>query len=213
MSAPLATIRRAALHPPRLAREAIQNPRLLLGIIEGLEADKARIKYGCAKTLRLISEQRPGRLYPQWDFFVRLLDHENKILQWDAAYVLSQLARVDRGDKFAGIFKKYFSPIPGPVMITAATVIQGGARIAKAKPHLADCIAAEVLKVDKARYQTPECRNVAIGHAILALGDILPLLPHPARAVRFVRRQTYNPRPATRKKAAQFLKSRLSAIG
>ncbi len=179
--------------------------------MEGMTADKARIKYGCAKALRIISEQRPDLLYPQFDFFVHMLDHENKIFQWDAAFVLSHLARADDEDKIAAVFGKYFSPIPGPVMITAANVIQGGARIAQAKPYLADRVAAEVVKVGKARYRTPECRNVAIGHAILALGGILPLLHQPAPAVKFVRRQTRNPRPATRKKAEQFLKSWLRA--
>ena len=211
MSAPLARIHQAALNPPQLARKAIRNRRLFPAIIEGLKADKARIKYGCAKALRIISEQRPDLLYPHFHFFVGLLDHENKILQWDAAFVLSQLARADDDDKFAAIFDRYFSPIPGPVMITAANVIQGGARIAQAKPHLADRIAAEVFKVAKARYQTPECRNVALGHAILALGAILPLLRHPAPAVDFIRRQTRNRRPATRKKAQQLLRSQHGA--
>jgi hypothetical protein len=212
MTVPLARFRQAALNPAQLARKAIRNPRLLPEIFGGLSEDKPRVKYGCAKALRLISEQRPERLYPHWDFFVRLLGHENKILQWDAAFVLSHLARVDTKDKLAAIFKKYFSPIPGPVMITAANAIQGGARIAQAKPHLADRIAAEVLKVGKARYRTRECRNVAIGHAILALNDILHLLRRPAPIVRFVRRQIRNPRTATRKKAEQFLKSRLGAF-
>ena len=212
MSAPLATVRQAALNPPHLARKAISNPRLVPGILEGLNADKPRIKYGCAKALRLVSEQSPDRLYRHWDFFVHLLDHENKILQWDAAFVLSHLARVDAQDRFAAIFKKYFSRIPGPAMITAANVIQGSARIAQAKPRLADRIATEVLKVAKGRYQTAECRNVAIGHAIVALGDILPLLRRPAPAIQFVRKQTKNPRPATRKKAERFLTSRLGAL-
>jgi hypothetical protein len=207
MSAPLVTIHRAALNPPHLARKAISKPRLLPEIFEGLNAEKPRIKYGCAKALRLISEQRPQVLYRHFDFFVRLLDHENKILQWDASFVLSHLARVDTRDKFGAILGRYFSPIPGPVMITAANVIQGGARIAQAKPRVADRVAAEVLKVAKARYQTAECRNVAIGHAIVALGDMLPLLRRPAPAVQFVRRQTRNPRSATRKEAEQFLKS------
>ena len=79
------------------------------------------------------------------------------------------------------------------------------------KTLLAGRIAAEVMKVGTARYQTPECRNIAIGHAILALGDLLPRLRHPAAVVQFVRIQTTNPRPATRKKAEQFLKSRLGA--
>jgi hypothetical protein len=48
---------------------------------------------------------------------------------------------------------------------------------------------------------------VAIGHAIVALGAILPLLRDPTPVVRFVRRQIRNRRPATRKKAERFLKS------
>jgi len=67
------------------------------------------------------------------------------------ARALSQLARVDAEDKFTAIFDKHFAPIRGPVMITAAHIIQGGARSAAAKPHLADRIAAEVLKVDRGR--------------------------------------------------------------
>jgi len=184
----------------------MKNPRWSEELTRGLEADKARIKYGCAKALRIVSQERPELLYPHFDFFVRLLDNENKILQWEAAFVLSQLARVDTDDKFAAIFDKYFSPIIGPTMITAANVIRGGARIGQAKPHLADRIAAQVLKVSRARYQTAECRNVAIGHAILALGDFFDRLNNPRRVLHFVRKQITNSRPATCKKAAQFLK-------
>ena len=212
MSAPLARIRKAALNPPQLARKAIRNPRLFSEIAEGLKAEKPRVKYGCAKALCILSEQRPDLLYPHFNFFVRLLDHENKIMQWDAAFVLSQLARVDDDDKFAAIVARYFAPITGPVMITAANAIQGGARVAQAKPHLADRIAAEILKVATARYQTPECRNVAIGHAILALGAIVRLLRDPIPAAQFVRKQIRNRRAATRKKAVQFLKSHLAAL-
>jgi hypothetical protein len=193
-------------NPLQLARQAMRNPRFLTALTAGLQAEQARVKYGCAKALHLVSEQRPELLYGQFDFFARLLDHENKIFQWEAAFVLSQLARVDTGNKFAAIYGRYFSPITGPVMITAANVIRGGARIARARPQLADGIAAEVLKVGRARYQTPECRHVAIGHAILALGEMCDLLRDPAPVCRFVRRQLKNPRPATRKKAEQFLK-------
>ena len=191
----------------------MKNPCLFPEILEGLNSAKADTKYGCVKALRLVSEQRPEVLYPHFDFFVHLLEHENKIFQWNAACVLSHLARVDVQDKFAAIFKQYFSPILGPVMITTANVMQGGARVAQAKPQLAGRIAEEILKVARARYQTTECRNVAIGHAIIALGKMLPLLPNPAPAVRFVRKQTRNPRPATRKKAERFLKLRLGTLG
>ncbi len=196
----------AASNPQQLAAKVSRNPQLLADVIEGLNAEAARVRFGCAKVLRILSAERPDLLYPHFDFFVRLLDSENKIFQWEAAFVLSHLARVDVEDRFARVFGKYFSPISGPVMITAANVIQGGARIARAKPHLADRIGVEILKVSRARYQTVECRNVAIGHAILALGEFFDLIRKPAPVIQFVRRQINNSRPATRKKAEQFLK-------
>jgi hypothetical protein len=86
----------------------MKNPRWSGELIRGLEADKARIKYGCAKALRIVSEERPELLYPHFGVFVRLLGHKNKILQWEAAFVLSQLAQIDADDQFAAIFEKYF---------------------------------------------------------------------------------------------------------
>jgi hypothetical protein len=206
MSASRASIDVAGSNPERMARMAIRNPGLVDEVIDGLNSETARTKYGCAKALRVLSEERPDLLYPRFDLFVRLLDHKNNILRWEGAFVLSHLARVDAGDKFDAIFDAYFSPIPGPVMITAANVIGGGARIARAKPHLADRIAAEVLKVGRARYQTSECRNVAIGHAIVALGEFLDLIEDRRPVLAFVRKQIKNSRPSTRKKAEQFLK-------
>jgi len=201
-----AQIGQPALDAERLASLAVRDHRTLDKLIEGLSADEARTKFGCAKALRILSERRPDLLYPRFDLFVRLLDCKNKILQWNAIFVLSNLTSVDAEDKFTAIFDKYFSPICGPVMITAANVIRGGSRIARAKPNLADRIAREVLKVARARYQTPECRNVAIGHAVLALAEFIDLIRDSAPVLRFVRKQLKNPRPATRRKAERFLK-------
>ena len=205
MTAPRTQSRLSIPPPPALARRAMRHAASLENVLKGLNAREARVRFGCAKALRLISEQRPDLLYPHFDFFVRLLDHDNKIFQWEGARVLSRLVRVDAEDRFEAIFDKYFAPVGGPIMITAANVIRGGALVALAKPRLAGRIAREIMKIARARYQTPECRNVAIGHAILALGELFDLLQNPAPVIRFVRNQTRNPRPATRKKAEQFL--------
>ncbi len=206
MRSSLAQAPRAALKPQQLARKLIRNPALLNQVFQGLDADAAAVRFGCAKALCLVAEAEPGVLYPAFDSFVALLQHPNKIFPWQAARILSHLARVDTAGRFAAVFKTYFAPVAGPVMITAANAIQGGARIAVAQPRLADRIASEILKVRRARYQTPECRNVAAGHALLALGDMFHLLKHRNPALRFVRSQLRNPRPATRKKAEKLLR-------
>ncbi len=78
-----------------IAAQVINKPELLSEIFAGLSADKARIKYGCDKVLRIISEKKPELLYPQMDFFVANLDSDNNFFKWGAIHVLANLASVD----------------------------------------------------------------------------------------------------------------------
>lgn len=173
-------------------------------MVAALDSDNPRVKYGSAKALRGISEKAPARLYGRFDFFAGLLDHENRILRWDATRILANLAAVDSKRKFERIFARYFAPVRGPEMISAANVIAAAPAVAAAKPHLTARIVREILKVEKAKYKTAECRNVAVGHAIKSLDR----LPDSKPAIAFVRRQLRNSRPATRKKAERFLRRR-----
>ena len=69
-------------------------------------------------------------------------------------------------------------------------------------------IVPRIMRVERAEYATPECRNVAIGHALRALEELVRLLPD-RRGVRlFAARQLGNPRAATSAKARKFLKAR-----
>ncbi len=60
-----------------IAAQVIAKPELLSEIFAGLNADKANIKYGCDKVLRIISEKKPQLLYPKMEFFVMNLDSDN----------------------------------------------------------------------------------------------------------------------------------------
>ena len=91
-------------------------------------------------------------------------------------------------------------------MIGAANAIVAAANIALAKPHLADRIVKEILKVERASYRTPECHNVALGHAIKSFDRLFHHVKNRRPVLAFVTRQLDNPRPATRKKAERFLK-------
>ena len=177
----------------------------------GLDAPAARVKFGCLKDLRRLSEEAPQLLYPDFDRFARLLDHPNSIYRWNAAHILANLARVDRSRKLAPLLDKFLRPIGGPQMIGAANVIQAAAVIAAAQPRLADALAAGILTVDRAKYETEECRNVAIGHAIQSLDRFFESIPRQRAVLGFVRRQLGNPRPATRRKAERFLKKWVDA--
>lgn len=189
-----------------IAAEVIENPELLPEIFAGLNAKPARIKYGCDKVLRCISEKAPELLYPKIDFFIENLGHENNFLQWSAIDILANLASVDGANKIESVLEKYFAPIPGPVLVTAANIIKASARIVEAKPHLADRVSSELLKVEHARYRTAECRNIALGTAIDAFQKIFDRIQDKQPVILLVRKQLGNTRNATKKKAIAFLK-------
>ncbi len=202
---------RKGADPEKIAARAIKNPKYISDLAEALETEKGSVKFGCDKVLRLISERRPKLIYPYFDVFARLLDSENSFLKWGAIATIANLAAVDRKKKFEKIFKKYFSFIPGPAMIAAANVIGGSARIASAKPELTGRIAKEILKVAKAKYLmqgvvSPECRNVASGHAIDAFDAFFDKIKDKKPVIAFVKKQLKNPRDKARKKAEKFLR-------
>ena len=56
-----------------LAKNVIRDPSFLPEISNGVSSPKARIRYNCAKILRIASGEYPEKLYPEIDFFVELL--------------------------------------------------------------------------------------------------------------------------------------------
>jgi hypothetical protein len=186
----------------RIAKPAESLPELFAG----LGADKPGIKYGCLKALRAISEKNPAVLYPEFDRFAGMLDSENNIFKWGAAQVIGNLAAVDTDGKIGRILDRYLAPISGAVMITAANAVGGAGKIALAQPRHADRIVRALLKVEAANYQTPECRNVALGHVVNSLDLFFANIGDPQPVVAFVQRQLGNSRNAVKKKAAAFLK-------
>jgi hypothetical protein len=150
-------------------------------------------------------------MYPYFGVFVELLDSDNSFLKWGAIIDVANLTVVDSENRFEAVFRKYFDPICGPTMVTAANIIGGSAVIARAKPDLVDLITNEILKVEKAKYlrnrmPSPECRNVAIGQAIDSFDKFYDLIGPKTRVLGFVRRQLKNTRSQVVKKAERFIK-------
>jgi hypothetical protein len=190
----------------KIAEKVIKNSELLPELFTGLQTTEARIKYGSNKVLMIISEKNPAVLYPKFDYFVIQLDSENNFLKWGAIEIIANLCKVDSLHHFENIFTKYFSPIEGHHMITAANTIKAAVKIALNKHNLIEKISHEILKVEEADYETEECNNIVIGQAIKSLDKLFPQLKTKEPVFAFVKRQLKNKRPATRKKAETFLR-------
>ncbi len=194
------------VRPEIIATRVVEKPGLLTELFPGLDQPQARVKFGCAKILLLVSETRPKLLLPYWEELNPLLKAENKILQWSAILTLGNLGSVASPDQVKGLLPRLCRFLPGPRMITAANTMRSLEKIAKAHPELTDSIVQRVFEVERGNYQTPECRNVAIGHALQFLKTALPNLTDKGSAIAFATRQIKNSRPSTRNKAQALLK-------
>jgi len=188
-----------------LVAQAVGRPALLPQIFAGLEQPKARVKFGCAKVLLLASESSPKTILPYWEQLTARMNHENKILQWSAMLTLANLAPVASLPIVEALLPRLLAPIHGPVMITAANAIRSATGFALAHPSLAPWVSRKILEVETGDYQTAECRNVVIGHALQMLDRLMPLLKDKEPVLQFAQRQLQNSRPATRRRAQAFV--------
>ncbi len=199
-------IARPSANVEAIIKRIAVNPALLAELFAGLEADRARIKFGCLKALRLLSEQQPAVLYSRFEEIVGLLDNGNNILKWGGIIILGNLAAVDSDNRLDALLDRYLQPISGPALITAANTIAGVAKIAAAKPYLVDKVLPALLRVEAANYQTPECRNVALGHVLKALELLFKHIRDRSVVLDFAKRQLGNSRNAVKQRARTFLK-------
>jgi hypothetical protein len=194
-----------------LADQLIKDSGSIPMLIDALKTEESAKKFAYEKALRFVSERQPALIYPYFDFLCSLLDHKNNFLKWGAIMTVANLTAVDAENKFEAIFQKYFAPIQGPTMITAGNIIGSSVAIVSSKPDLIHKITREILGVEKAEYlidnsPSPECRNIAIGHAIKALDKIYDKINNKAEVVEFVKRQLKNTRKPVAASAAKFLR-------
>jgi hypothetical protein len=195
----------------KIAGQVINEPDCIAGLIDGIKAAKGTLRYGYEKVLRLVSERKPELIYPYFDVYTELLDSDNSFIKWGTILTIANLVEVDKEKKFEKIFEHYYCPITGPVMVTAANIIGSSEKIVSARPQLTARITDEILKVEKAKYYmhgtlSPECRNVAMGHAIDTFFTIFDKIENKDAVIKFVRKGLDNSRKSVVKKAEKFLK-------
>lgn len=196
----------------------IRNPDSIPQLVKGLRTEKSSAKYSYEKALRQVGERRPELIYLYFEAFAGLLDHENSFLKWGAIVTIANLTAVDVEGRFEALFDRYYAPIAGSTMITAANVIASSPRIVRSKPYLIQRIAQEILKVEKAKYDhhgspSPEYRNVAIGHALDAFDQCFDRIEDKAAILAFAKRQLQNTRKQVVKKAERFLRVHVEIQG
>lgn len=182
---------------------------LIPKLLEGISSSDATVRYGCGKVLMDLSERHPEKLYPYMDSFIELLNGKHRILVWNAMAIIANLTRVDEDSEFDAIFDKYYSYLNNEYMVTVANVVVNSAKIALAKPYLAQRITAQLLKVQDLKvtpHLTEECKLVIAEHAIKAFDSFFNRIEAKEQVVAFAQEHLNSSRASLREEAQIFLK-------
>ena len=193
-------------NPLDLAKAGKGDSDLVIYLLDALSSKKTTVKYKSAKVLRMISEESPEKLYLHFDFFEKLLESENNVLKWTAIDIIANLISMDSSNRFASLFEKFYRLMDEGSLITAGHVIENSAKIIKAKPEYERRITGKLLRLADISLPTEECRSIAAGKVITAFGQYFDESPNKAEMLAFARNNLNSRRPATQKKAQEFLK-------
>ncbi len=182
------------------------DPGLIDSVFDQLSSKIPGVKFGCAKSLWLVSEQNPGLLYPKIARVLELLDSGNQILKWNGIAILGNLAAVDRKFQTRSVLPKIYAFLSSGELITANHAIAALGKIGKAFPEQQEGIVRNLLAIEHAQFPTDECRNIAIGKSILALSMFLKPGRIQRDVMEFADSQKSNRRTATANKAKAFLR-------
>jgi len=153
----------------KIAEKALTDTKLLAELLAGITSRKETYRYNCFKVLRLISEEHPEALYPEWDLFADLLESDNAYHKYITIYLITNLVRIDRENKFEKIFDKYYRILDGEGTVASAHLAANSGKIARAKPHLQTQITGRLLNIDK--IHRGKQKDLIKGHAIEAFDE------------------------------------------
>jgi len=191
-----------------LLQKVKKNADILPDVLVGVSSSKPAIRYGCAKLLMDLSEERPEKLYPHMDFFIGLLNSKYRIITWNAIAVIANLARIDKEKKFDSIFDRYYSFLNDAYMVTVANIVSHSGKIALAKPYLIPRITKELLKVENLStnpHLTEECKRVIAEKTIKFFGLFFDKVEDKEKVISFVARHAHSSRKTLKKEAEEFL--------
>ena len=202
----LEDLSKKSINVEAVAKRALKDEKVLSELLQGILSKKQTIRYNCFKVLLLINEEHPEVLYPKWDFFEDLLNSDNTYLKFPAIYIIANLTRADKENRFEKIFDKYYHLLDDKSVIPAAHLAGNSGKIAKAKPKLQPKITNRLLSIDETHHDIQR-KDLIKGYAIESFGEYFEQAKNKKEIIEFVNKQLESQSPRTRKIAKKFLKT------
>ena len=188
-----------------VAQLAVRNSSTLKSVFVGVTSTNKRVKNAAGKTLQIIGEIAPKKLYSKFHFILELVDGRDTILKWIGIDIVGNMTSIDRENRInKRMLEKLYSFLYDESVVTASHSIDTLGKIARSKPRYRKEITTELLKVEKIE-RNEECRNIHIGQTILAFSEYVEFVKDKGPILAFAERGLKNSRSPTRKKVQKFL--------
>jgi hypothetical protein len=187
----------------KLAQDALSDENVFKELLSGVKSKDNTIRSNSFRTLLKISKEEPEFLYPQWDYFLDMLRSSNNYHKYIAIYILANLTKADKKNKFQTIFDDYYGILGGDKVMNASHVAVNSPTIIKNKPELKSKIIEKLLNIDT--IHQGKQKELIKAYAIEALRKIYPDADDKEEIREFVKAQLKSSSPQTRDMAICFL--------
>ena len=180
----------------------LANGKALKVLLDGVVSKDDTYRYNCFKVLLQVSEDRPLILYPEWYYFIALLDSSNAYHRSIGVQILANLTRVDAQRRFEAAFDRYFDLLDDEKVIVTRALVLGAGTIALAKPSLQARIVERLFGIDETHHKH---KDLIKADAIQSFEAFFEDYPDKERLLGFAEQQLECSSPKTRKAAKAFL--------
>jgi hypothetical protein len=193
---------------PSLARQAVEDPEILLRLVRSLRPENANLREreGAFNALLPLAQARPELLLPHWDHLAGLLKSGKAFAKYPAVHLLAALVPADRARRFDRSFNAFFSLLDDDAISVAAHVARLAGPIARARPDLEPRITRRLLSLDKSHFE-PGRRDLVKSYALEAFGTYLDRSNRRASMLSFARAMSTSKSRRAARAAGAFLKA------
>jgi len=188
-----------------IVKKVLKDNKLLSELIKGVASKDDSVRYPNAIALEILSNEHPEMIYPEWDFFIDLLNRRNAYSKSIAIKTIANLTSVDIEDRFENIFNEYYNELNDKSVIVARQLAINSGKIAKAKPKLQTKITNKLLSIDETNHN-PNRKDLIKGDIIKAFSEYFEEIENKKEIIKFVKKQLKSTSPSTLKKVKEFLK-------
>jgi hypothetical protein len=193
-----------------LARQALEAPEVLQGLLEALKPENTDLKARerAFKTLLPLAQARPESLLPRWGELSALLKADKAFTKYPAIHLIAALVPADRERRFDRTFKAFFALLDDEAVSVAAHVARLAGTIAQARPDLEPRITRRLLALERSRLSA-ERRDLVMSYALEAFALIFAFSKSQAAIIAFATSMLKSKSPRAQKAAKAFLKVRV----